>query len=121
MTHIVLLVDDDLEAREALACLLESQGHTVIGAANGQEALARLRQMRRPCIIILDLMMPVMNGWALQAELSKDPELADVPIVVLSGSDDLEREAQRLSAVDYVRKPVDVSRLYGLIDAHSHC
>ena len=80
----VLLVEDNDDVREMMALALELAGHDVVLAANGREALARLRERPRPCVILLDLMMPVMNGWEFRQALRSEPALRDVPVVVVS-------------------------------------
>jgi CheY-like chemotaxis protein len=114
----ILLVDDESDLRQAMAWLLEYHGYAVETAANGKEALAKLDQIEPPCLIILDLMMPEMNGWELRESLLRRPELADVPIVLVSGNMDIEKAARSLNAVDYLTKPVDFSRLFGVIEAY---
>lgn len=114
----ILLVEDDPDLRQDLAYLIEYEGYAVETASNGREALERLASMTRPCVIILDLMMPVMDGWELRAELLKLPELADVPVVLLSGVADVQSQAQSLKAVDYLTKPVDLKRLYAMVSAY---
>lgn len=117
-THGVLLVEDDPDLRQDLAYLIQYEGYTVTTAANGREALDCLCTMQRPCVIILDLMMPVMDGWELRAELLKMPELKDVPVVLLSGVADVQSQAQSLQAVDYLTKPIDLRRLYHMVSEY---
>lgn len=117
--HKVLVVEDDEDLRDGLAYLIERQGHRVVTAHNGVDALARLESMRAPpCLIILDLMMPDMDGWAFRRELLARPELSGIPVLLVSGVADIDEVAQTLKAVDYLKKPVDFPRLYALIDAH---
>ena len=104
--------------RESLAFLLEDVGYSVATAADGRQALAWLDASEPPCLILLDLMMPVMDGWQLRAELLKAPRLARIPVVLLSGIADLEAQARSLDAVGYLTKPVDLARVCDLIDAH---
>jgi CheY-like chemotaxis protein len=118
----ILLVEDNDDIREMMAVALELGGHTVLPAVNGREALAKLREHPRPCLILLDLMMPVMNGWELRDALERDPELSEIPVVVVSAiTADV---AQRLGATDYVPKPVDIDRLLDVVceycEGHSH-
>ncbi len=80
----VLIVDDDLSVRTALNELFETEGYAVALAANGRAALDQLRGGLRPCVILLDLMMPVMDGWDFRAEQLADPELKDVPVFILT-------------------------------------
>jgi CheY-like chemotaxis protein len=82
-----MVVDDDATIRHALAELLIDDGHEVVSVENGREALARLRDgSPRPCLILLDLMMPVMSGHEFLDHRSKDPELAGIPTVVITAA-----------------------------------
>jgi CheY-like chemotaxis protein len=114
----VLIVEDDDDMRESLQALLERKGFAVTSASNGLEALEQLRDGVRPGIILLDLMMPVMDGWELQRELAKDPALATIPVALLSGVAHLTNEAHTLGAVACFTKPVDLARLYALCREH---
>ncbi len=81
----ILIVDDDFDIREALSDTLEDRGFTVITAANGREALKLLREMSvPPSVILLDLMMPVMDGYAFLNEQQKDPALAGLPVAIIT-------------------------------------
>lgn len=114
----VLIVEDDEDLREDLAFVLERRGYRVASAAHGAEALERLEELDTPCLVLLDLMMPIMDGWALRSELLADPGRSSIPIVLLSARDDVAEEAERLQAVDYVGKPVDLAKLNSLVDAY---
>ena len=110
-THI-LIVDDDDDFRDALRGVLEGEGCTVYEAANGKIALRILLDVV-PDLILFDLNMPVMSGWALYAELQKDAALAAIPIGVLSSN-----AHQRPSgSMHLLSKPVDLPKLMGLLDA----
>lgn len=106
----VLLVDDDFDLRDALVPILEYEGHRVVSAANGQEALDRLQSMAPPSVILLDLMMPVMNGEEFRAEQLRDPRLASIPVVVLSAHAYAEQRAAQIGA-RCLKKPFDVDVL----------
>lgn len=80
----VLLVEDDLPIRDSLGEALTEEGFDVSTAGNGAEALERLRSGRRPSVIVLDLMMPVMDGWDFRQQQLGDPALRDIPVVVVS-------------------------------------
>src|SRR5262245_62128839 len=82
--HPVLVVEDEPDIRDMMTALLEAQGYTVFGARHGGEALAHLQAGSLPCIILLDLMMPVMDGWTFCQEAQKVPAFASIPIVVVS-------------------------------------
>ena len=104
MTSTILVVDDDPGIQRVMTKFLKLEGFTPAVAANGEEALAYLRGGGDACVIVLDLRMPVMDGWAFRKEQRLDPSLARIPIVVLSGV-----EAERipeLEAVAAFRKPV---------------
>ena len=80
----VLIIDDDLSVRTALKELFETEGYAVVLAANGRAALNHLRGGVRPCVILLDLMMPVMDGWDFRAEQLADPALKGIPVFILT-------------------------------------
>src|SRR5205823_5747425 len=104
----VLVVEDDPTTRDAMKMILEFGGFRVAEAANGREALDQLRSAPPPCLILLDLMMPVMDGRQFREEQRKAPELASIPVVVVSADTDLPDQARTLGAVGYLQKPVDV-------------
>lgn len=107
----LLVVDDDYELRTSLRELLEFEGYRVHEAANGQEALLCLDGSDlRPCAILLDLRMPVMNGFQFYAELQRHPEWSSIPILVISAA--LEGELTRIPARGVLRKPFDPDSLF---------
>jgi CheY-like chemotaxis protein len=117
--RFVLVIDDHAEARQAMVELLEARGCRVAQAANGREALRLVDSWRsRPSLILLDLRMPVMNGWEFLAALKQDPTLASIPIVLLSSAPHLQFEADLLGAAGYVRKPVQVEQLFQTVERH---
>jgi len=107
----VLVVEDDFDLRDALVPILEYEGHRVVSAANGQEALDRLHAMPPPSLILLDLMMPVMNGEEFRAEQLRDPTLASIPVVVVSAHPGAEERARRIGAAGCVKKPFEIEDL----------
>ncbi len=111
----ILLVEDNADMRESVAMLLSYHGYQVSTAANGQEALDRLATMARPCLILLDLMMPVMDGWTFRSELIRRQKFSDIPVVILSGADDAEDAVHRLRCVDYLAKPFPPEYLYRVV------
>ena len=114
----VLVVEDDAEVRDAMVKLLENEGYRAIGAANGQEAFALIRAGTRPCLILLDLGMPVMDGREFRATQLKDKKLAIIPVVVFSARPDAEEIATSISAVAALRKPVRFDHLRRLLEEH---
>ena len=103
----VLVIDDNAGARDILTRFLEPEGFTVVTATNGQDALRQLRSEPLPNLILLDLVMPIMTGMEFLAERQRDPSLAAIPVVVLSGVSDFEREAAKLGVAAYLEKPLD--------------
>ena len=105
----VLVVEDDQSIRDLLKIALELDGYEVSTAENGQIALDLLPQMPKPCLILLDLMMPVMDGWAFAAKLEKDVVLATIPIVIVSAFSD---KGKDIKAKAFIKKPVDLEALF---------
>src|SRR5262245_7746344 len=113
----IFIVDDDRDTRNALAELLEAEGFAVDGAANGREALARLRSRdAHPAVILLDLMMPGMDGWDFRSEQMRDPKLASVPVVIVSASGfSPESIRTQFRPAAYVEKPIERTALLDVI------
>jgi two-component system, cell cycle sensor histidine kinase and response regulator CckA len=110
----LLVVEDDADIREALDGLLSMEGFRVAGCSNGREALDWLRASPKPDIILLDLMMPVMDGWQFRVAQKDDPELATIPVLALSA--DSTAKAAAIDAEAYLKKPVDYDTLIATID-----
>jgi CheY-like chemotaxis protein len=108
----VLIVEDDPDIRESVRQLLELEGYETATAENGQEALALLARIERPCVILLDLMMPVISGWQLLEVLKRDATLADIPVVITSAvaSSQIPPGATRV-----LRKPIPVPLLLSVV------
>ena len=108
----ILIVEDDADVRGALTAVLEGEGYHVVEAAHGQEALQHLRADAAGfCMILLDLWMPVMNGWEFRAEQLKDPTLAEVPVIVVTADHAAAKSDTKLAAVEYMTKPIEVDYL----------
>ncbi len=114
-THPVLVIDDNADSRDVLRRTLEDDGHAVATAPGGEEGLALARELS-PSLILLDVMMPGMDGWAVLRELKSDPALQGIPVAMVTVVDD-ERMAYSLGASEYLTKPVDRSRLLELASA----
>ena len=111
----VLIVEDDADLREMMAQLLTLEGYHIDTAANGREALEYLNEAPRPDVILLDLMMPIMDGWEFRRRQQNDPALADVPVIVLTALDQAQARANDLNGVDFLKKPLDFDRLLELV------
>ena len=115
MRGSVLVVEDDPNLLCSLSEMLESEGYEVACARHGLEALGRLRGGVRPSLILLDLMMPIMNGWQFRYEQRQDSDLAKIPVVVVSAKSDSQQHAEWLEADGYISKPIDPSLLLGMV------
>ena len=111
----VLIVDDDMDLREALGATLEADGYSVVEAGDGEEALAKLRGGLAPSVILLDLSMPRMSGAAFRAEQVLDASLVALPVVILSGEAGLRETAAALGVEAWAQKPVDMDDVLQMI------
>ena len=116
--HLVMIVDDDTDCRELLAELLVHESYKAVTAANGAEALTVLREHADSvCLILLDLMMPVMNGWEFRREQRADPRIAPIPVIVLTADTQALRHAE-LHAQALLAKPLEPEKLLSLVPAY---
>ncbi len=112
----ILIVDDDSDATEAMADFLKHEGFEVSVASDGQRALANLRSANAlPSVILLDLTMPVMNGWQFRQAQLADPSLASVPVIILTAAAASESSISRLHPAGFLRKPVPPQALLNLV------
>src|SRR5687767_13141622 len=112
----ILVVEDDGDIRDSMVEILEDEGYAVSAAGNGVEALAALRNgPTRPEVILLDLMMPIMNGAQFRDEQLKDPDLANIPIVLISADSDVKGSAERLRAAGFMQKPIKIQPLFDVL------
>ena len=109
----ILVVEDNDDVREMMAITLELEGHDVSTATNGCDALTKLRQGDRPCVILLDLMMPVMNGWEFRQEIENDPVLREVPVVIISAA--TAELIHTTTAAAYLPKPLNMDQLLHVV------
>jgi len=115
----VLIVEDDYDIREVLTEVLQDEGYSVAGAANGREALDYLSDGSPvPSLILLDLMMPVMSGWQFVSEQRQVSALASIPVVVVSADGNLQQKAGSLGASGYLRKPIEIEALLQVVSRY---
>ena len=114
----ILIVEDDFDIREALEQILAEEGYAVRGASNGSEALEIATSGPAPRLILLDLMMPVMNGWQFRSEQLKEPRLAAVPVLVISADPDLQQKAAKLGVAGLLKKPISLDDLLSAVKVH---
>jgi CheY-like chemotaxis protein len=115
----VLVVDDNEDIRESLMDFLEDHGIAATGAIDGLDALAKLGTARAlPCLIILDLMMPNMDGRAFRQAQMRDPGLRGIPVVVVSAYRDVQSLINGLEIKDHLPKPLDLDALLDVVREH---
>jgi len=116
----VLVIEDDADILRAVVQVLEDEGIAVQAAENGRTALAALRApgATRPCLILLDLMMPVMDGWAFRAEQLRDPALSDIPVIILTADGNDAEKSLRMNGAGALRKPVELLTLLEAIQPY---
>ena len=110
---VVVVVEDEEDTRELLRELLEDRGYTVATAEDGAKAISVLHSTPGVCFVILDLVMPRMDGFAVLAELAADPELSTLPVCISTSATD-----RAPAGLPCLPKPVDVERLYALVGEH---
>ncbi|MBI5549373.1 MAG: response regulator [Deltaproteobacteria bacterium] len=116
MAKYILIVEDDTDLAAMLGDLLEASGFHAVLAANGLEAIEHLRRGHHPDLILLDMMMPVMDGWQFQRERQRMAEVAGVPVVVLTADGNARRKASAIGAQGYLSKPVSGETLVSAVE-----
>jgi CheY-like chemotaxis protein len=112
----VLVVEDDKEIRDTMIEVLEEHGYEAVGACDGVEALTQLREPEdRWCLVLLDLMMPNMDGRSFRAVQLDDPALSPIPVVVVSARSDVEQAAAELQVAAHMTKPVRMAELVSMV------
>jgi CheY-like chemotaxis protein len=116
---LVLIVDDEPDVRDALTDALTSHGWEAIEAANGAEALARLQAGVRPSLILLDIMMPIMDGWQFRSAQRLDPALATIPVVVFSANELVRAAAFDMGVAAFLKKPIKLEALLATVSRYA--
>lgn len=111
----VLVVEDSEDIRVLIEYLLTNEGMQVVTAKNGKEGLERLRAMSHPALVLLDLMMPVMTGEEFLEAKAKDPDLAGVPVLILTAATNQPHLANARGVVGFVRKPINIDHVLGIV------
>jgi len=113
---VILLIDDEESIRQVLSLALEFEGFRVFTASNGQEGIELLSRMPRPCLILLDLMMPVLDGWGFMEALAKKPAYAGIPVAIITA---FSERANGIRSVALLQKPVELDQLFDLARRYS--
>jgi DNA-binding response OmpR family regulator len=117
MKKTILVIEDDPSILEGLTEFLESEDFVVQQASNGKGALDLLKDLNPlPSAIILDLMMPVMDGLQFREAQERDPRIADIPVILVSADHQLEIKKLKMGAVEYLRKPIDIDQLSAMLN-----
>jgi chemosensory pili system protein ChpA (sensor histidine kinase/response regulator) len=114
--HTVLVVDDEPAIRQMFEDILTGEGSDVVSATDGRQALEMLHDGTQPCVILLDLLMPRMNGWQFAASLRADEALRRLPFAIVAANPRFRPEAERLGAQRWLGKPVDIDDLLSAVD-----
>ena len=115
--HVIFVVDDDESIRESLCEIFEDEGHRALGLANGAAALEALERGLRPCLILLDLMMPIMDGWDFRERQLSHPEFASIPVVVITAAGNVDTTGLKANRV--LAKPLKLEHV--LHEVEQHC
>jgi PAS domain S-box-containing protein len=115
LSREILVVDDDIAFRRELMEALAAEGYSVVEASDGRQALNHVRTHGAPSLVLLDLMMPIMDGWEFVATTRSDPTLSSIPVVVMSGLEKAEINASLLGASGYLRKPPSLDQLLDVV------
>ena len=117
--HRILVVDDEEMIRDSLVEFLEESGYQAIGAVHGGDALEKLKSLSPlPCVILLDLMMPVVDGPTFRERQLSDPQLSAIPVIVLSAYRGVAKRAAERNVEDHLDKPLKLSALLELVRKH---
>ena len=116
--HSILLVDDQTESSDAVGLALEHEGVHVRVAHDGEEALTMLQRGFRPCVVVVDLMMPKMDGWEFRQRQLSNPQFSGIPVLIMSGYPNADKAAGTLGVRSVLKKPLSVPRLLSLLNRH---
>lgn len=114
--HPIMVIEDDDDIRELMKAMLEAEGYYPITAANGKEGLALLSQIPKPCMILLDMMMPVMDGWTFSAEAKKNSLYKSIPLLAVTAFADQITSKENFYGV--LKKPIRIDILLDIVRHH---
>lgn len=115
----LFIVEDAIDIQTLLRKLFELEGYQVVCASNGKEALEKLQTLEElPHLILLDLMMPVMDGYEFREKQKQFDRLSQIPIVIMTADGDIQARKGRIEAIGFLRKPVDIDTLLATVKRH---
>jgi CheY-like chemotaxis protein len=112
----ILIIEDDPDIRDTMAQILDEEGYRTFTASSGLDALQQLQDGLRPHLILLDLMMPIMDGWQFREEQEKNPAIAAIPVVLISAAGQIGRDVPRITRGTYIRKPISFEVLLSTVE-----
>ena len=121
LSETILVVEDNETIRELLMHVLQGCGYKVATVTNGKEAMAYLAEHDKPCAILLDLEMPVMNGWDFRTWQQRHARFASIPVIIMSGARESQRTYELLRPEAYIDKPIDFSNLLHALHTKTNC
>jgi CheY-like chemotaxis protein len=113
--HSILVVEDDDDIRNAIVDLLETEGYSTQSAVNGKDALDKLSVIPKPCLVLLDMMMPIMNGREFLDTVMKDSHLAPIPVLIVSAVAD---KTNTEGSVGFLKKPIDIEVVLNVVSQY---
>jgi CheY-like chemotaxis protein len=121
LSETILVVEDNEGIREGVAYVLQECGYRVATVTHGEEAIAYLAEHELPCAILLDLNMPVMNGWDFRQWQQRHAHFANIPVIIMSGARESRRTYEVLRPEAYIAKPIDFNRLLHALHTKTNC
>src|SRR5262245_34491099 len=115
MSQKILIIEDDKFIRESLAEFLSEEGYLIVPCQNGKEAFDILEKNELPQLILLDIMMPVMDGYQFREKQMANPKWAAIPVIVMSAYGNLEKNKEKLRVEAYLKKPADLDEILGMV------
>ncbi len=119
MTKQILIVEDDNSIRELLVELLQGEGYEVVSAVNGLEGIHYLQKNKAPDLILIDLMMPVMDGYTFRTEQMKNADWSKIPIVVMSAEANAKEKLKNFGITAFLSKPVELETILKAVELYS--
>lgn len=120
MTKRILVIEDDTYIRELLVELLSTEGYDVSSAVNGLEGIKKLQSQDNPDLILIDLMMPVMDGYAFRTEQLKNPTWSQIPTVVMSAEANAKEKMKPFNITAFLSKPVELETILKTVSRYAH-
>lgn len=116
ITHPILIIEDDEDIRDLMKAMLEAEGYHPFTASNGEEGFTVLSEISKPCMILLDMMMPIMDGWTFSDEIKKNSKYQNIPLLAVTAF--AEQITAKEKFIGVLKKPVRLESLLNLVKQH---